>query len=114
MKSNAAVAAIEFALEDEDGDGFLRNWNAGEFDVLRKHWPEAPDAVYIGADPLHPGTAAILAADAELAEMKRMLREAAKPDCTGCDGTGIYLGNVCICGCVSAANIPRHGDSNET
>lgn len=48
----AAVEAIEFALESDDGDGFLRNWFNGEFDVCRREWPEAPDAVYIGADPL--------------------------------------------------------------
>jgi len=25
----------------------------GEFDVLRKEWPDAPEDVYIGADPLY-------------------------------------------------------------
>jgi len=49
----AAVAAIEFALESDDGDGFLRNWFNGEFDICREHWPEAPEGVYIGADPLY-------------------------------------------------------------
>ncbi|USD58826.1 hypothetical protein J4N45_09825 [Vibrio sp. SCSIO 43140] len=52
---NAAVAAIEFALETEDGMNFLRLWNEGEFDVLRDEWPEAPEAIYIGADPLYEG-----------------------------------------------------------
>lgn len=51
---SAAVAAIQVALDDECGDGlqFLRYWNEGEFDKLRRNWPEAPEAVYIGADPL--------------------------------------------------------------
>jgi hypothetical protein len=53
----AAVAAIEFALQpDSDGMEFLRVWFHGEFDVIRKEWPEAPEAVFIGADPLHPKT----------------------------------------------------------
>ena len=59
MKSkdqNAAVAAIQFALETDDGLTFLRLWNQGDFDKTRLEWPEAPEAVYIGADPLHPDT----------------------------------------------------------
>ncbi|MGR2849159.1 hypothetical protein ABMX62_19130 [Vibrio vulnificus] len=51
--ANAAVAAIQFALETDDGLSFLRLWNEGEFDVLRKEWPDAPEAIYIGADPLY-------------------------------------------------------------
>lgn len=47
-----AVAAIQFALETDNGMHFLRLWNEGEFDLLRDTWPEAPDAIYIGADPL--------------------------------------------------------------
>lgn len=48
-----AVAAIQFALEtDSDGLHFLSLWNEGEFDLLRREWPEAPEAIYIGADPL--------------------------------------------------------------
>lgn len=53
---NAAVAAIQFALEAGDGLTFLRLWNEGEFDKTRREWPEAPEAVYIGADPLHTET----------------------------------------------------------
>ncbi|WP_218192157.1 phosphohydrolase [Pseudomonas sp. Irchel 3A5] len=48
-----ATAAIEFALEDEDGLNFLRLWNEGSFDSIREHWPDAPEEVFIGADPLH-------------------------------------------------------------
>jgi hypothetical protein len=50
---DAAVAAIAFALQDVDGIGFLRYWNGGDFDVCRREWPDAPEEVYIGADPLH-------------------------------------------------------------
>ena len=55
---NAAVAAIEFAFTIEEGEGmdFLRVWSEGDFETLRKEWPEAPEAVFIGADPLHPKT----------------------------------------------------------
>lgn len=52
-----ASAAIQFALETDDGLSFLRCWNEGDFDAVRRDWPEAPEAVFIGADPLHPATA---------------------------------------------------------
>jgi len=48
----AAVAAIQFALTDPEGMTFLRLWNEGEFDTLRREWPDAPSEVYVGADPL--------------------------------------------------------------
>lgn len=53
MKTDPAVAAIEFALsrECEDPMSFLRCWNEGEFDSIRREWPEAPQAVFMGADP---------------------------------------------------------------
>lgn len=57
---NAAAAAIQFALEAEDGKSFLRLWNEGEFDVCRRGWPEAPKEVYVGADPMLPETRAML------------------------------------------------------
>lgn len=50
--TNSAVAAIQFALKDPEGMTFLRLWNEGEFDTLRREWPDAPIEVYIGADPL--------------------------------------------------------------
>lgn len=50
-----ATAAIEFALATDDGLTFLRLWLHGEFDVIRKEWPEAPSAVFEGADPLFSG-----------------------------------------------------------
>ena len=54
---NAAVAAIQFALETDEGLAFLRCWNEGNFDAIRREWPEAPESVFVGADPLHPATA---------------------------------------------------------
>ncbi|AJY53312.1 hypothetical protein KO116_P200205 (plasmid) [Halomonas sp. KO116] len=51
--NRASVAAIQFALEAEEGLAFLRYWNQGDFDVIRKEWPEAPEDVFIGADPLY-------------------------------------------------------------
>jgi len=46
------VAAIQFALNNPEGMEFLRLWNEGEFDTLRREWPDAPSEVYVGADPL--------------------------------------------------------------
>ncbi|MGN8188573.1 hypothetical protein ACTJLD_21555 [Burkholderia sp. 22088] len=62
-RPDPACAAIQFALSLDDGSSidFLNNWNEGEFDVLRREWPEAPEDVYIGADPLHPGPPRALA-----------------------------------------------------
>lgn len=54
--NDAAVAAIAFALEDSEGMAFLRCWNEGNFDAIRREWPEAPEDVFIGADPLHKST----------------------------------------------------------
>ncbi len=49
---DAAVAAIQFALETDDGLAFLRCWNEGNFDAIRREWPETPVEVFVGADPL--------------------------------------------------------------
>ena len=52
-----STAAIAFALDntssDHDGMEFLRCWNEGDFDTIREQWPEAPEEVFIGADPLY-------------------------------------------------------------
>lgn len=52
---SAAVAAIAYALDirTECPMEFLRCWNQGDFDVIRAEWPDAPEEVFIGADPLH-------------------------------------------------------------
>jgi len=47
-----ASAAIAFALKIEEPMEFLRLWNKGAFDEVRKHWPDAPDEVFIDTDPL--------------------------------------------------------------
>lgn len=49
---DASTAAIAFALETDEGMTFLRCWNEGDFDAIRREWPEAPDDVFEGADPL--------------------------------------------------------------
>ncbi len=53
--SDASVAAIKFALSRgcECPMDFLRCWTHGEFKAIREGWPEAPKAVFIGADPLY-------------------------------------------------------------
>lgn len=53
MGTDPATAAIEYALdpETECPMDFLRCWFHGDFDVIRREWPEAPRAVFIGADP---------------------------------------------------------------
>ncbi|REC93313.1 hypothetical protein [Kushneria indalinina] len=52
-RDSAAISAIEFALDADEGMVFLRCWIQGDFDVIRKEWPEAPEAVFIGADPFY-------------------------------------------------------------
>jgi hypothetical protein len=44
-----AIAAIEYALEANEGIEFLRVWLHGQFDVIRDEWPDAPQSVYIAA-----------------------------------------------------------------
>src|SRR5690606_7677258 len=61
VPSDPAVAAIQFALQTDEALPFLQCWNEGNFDTIRREWPEAPEEVFIGADPMHPETRAILA-----------------------------------------------------
>lgn len=49
---NPASAAIAYALQAEEPLEFLRLWNEGSFDDIRREWPDVPDDVFIGADPL--------------------------------------------------------------
>lgn len=55
---NAAVAAIKFALERkfECPIEFLQCWFHGDFDSIRREWPDAPEDIFIGADPLAAGS----------------------------------------------------------
>lgn len=52
-QSDCAVAAMRYALSAEEGMAFLRCWFHGDFEAIRKKWPDAPNAVFAGADPLH-------------------------------------------------------------
>lgn len=52
---NAAVEAINFALQTDEGLVFLRLWQHGDFEAIRKEWPECPNSVFIGADSLACG-----------------------------------------------------------
>ena len=53
MTTDSAVAAIQFALaQGVECYDFLRLWNEGEFEVIRKEWPDVPAEVFVGADPL--------------------------------------------------------------
>lgn len=54
-----ASAAIAFALQTEEPLEFLRLWNEGSFDDIRRSWPSAPDDVFIGADPLFQAAEAL-------------------------------------------------------
>lgn len=51
--TSPAIAAIKFALQDDEPKAFLDAWLHGDFDVIRREWPEAPESVFAGADPLH-------------------------------------------------------------
>lgn len=57
-KPNAAVAAIKFALERkfECPIELLQCWLHGDFDSIRREWPDAPEDIFIGADPLATGS----------------------------------------------------------
>lgn len=50
----SSTAAIKYALEKCDGPfdsmEFLRYWNEGSFDVLRRNWPDIPPEVFRGVD----------------------------------------------------------------
>lgn len=49
---NAAVEAIKFALVTDEGLAFLKLWLHGEFDAIRREWPECPSTVFVRADPV--------------------------------------------------------------
>lgn len=50
--NNAAVAAIAYAIGDDECHTFLQLWSDGEFQTLRDEWDNVPNEVFIGADPL--------------------------------------------------------------
>ena len=55
---NPAAAAIKYALDNstESPIEFLRCWFDGDFQAIRDEWPDAPEEVFVGADPQHPFT----------------------------------------------------------
>lgn len=50
--TDCAVAAIKYALANDEPAAFLQLWMQGEFDALRKEWDNIPEAVFIGAEVL--------------------------------------------------------------
>lgn len=42
-----AVAAIEYSLTQGEGDAFLRCWREGDWDTIRKEWPDVPEDVFV-------------------------------------------------------------------
>ncbi|HEY1028371.1 MAG TPA: DHHA1 domain-containing protein [Pseudomonas sp.] len=70
VRGNIAYSAvIDYMLNAGRGEEpmeFLRNWNEGNFDTLRREWPDAPIAIYY-ADPLadHKAIDASLRAEQE-------------------------------------------------
>lgn len=58
VEVNSAVAAIAYAFSNNCEDNydamlFLRWWNEGEFDKIRRNFEDVPEDVFIGADPLY-------------------------------------------------------------
>lgn len=51
QRGDAAVEAMKYALRTDEGMEFLRCWMQGDFDAIRKEWPDAPESVFVGADP---------------------------------------------------------------
>lgn len=49
---NAVITYMLGAGRMEEPMEFLRCWNEGDFDSLRKEWPDAPPEIYY-ADPLN-------------------------------------------------------------
>lgn len=53
--NDAAIEAMKFALTADEGMAFLNCWLHGDFDAIRKEWPEAPEAVFKGAEVAKAG-----------------------------------------------------------
>lgn len=55
VENNPSLAVIQYMLSEnvdgsDDAMDFLRYWDEGEFDTLRRNWENIPDEVFIGAD----------------------------------------------------------------
>ncbi len=51
QSGDATIEAMKYALKADEGMEFLRCWMHGDFDAIRKEWPDAPESVFVGADP---------------------------------------------------------------
>jgi len=86
-------ALIEFLLIAEEPLSFLRRWNEGSFDICRREWPEAPDALYaLAAAPQAPNCTRCSGSGED---PEGYLTHGRGPDdhtvdgpCRECDGTG--------------------------
>lgn len=43
----AAKTAMEYAVTAQEGQTFLKLWQEGDFDAIRKEWPDAPEMIYV-------------------------------------------------------------------
>lgn len=43
----SAKAAMEYAATADEGQAFLQRWMAGDYETIRKEWPDAPDVIYV-------------------------------------------------------------------
>lgn len=48
-----ATAAIQFALQIDNGMRFLRFFDAADIEAIRGEWPDAPEAIFSNTDPLY-------------------------------------------------------------
>jgi hypothetical protein len=51
-KSDAAVAAIMFAQTTDHAPQFLNRWIHGDWDIIRREWPECPEEVFVDASAI--------------------------------------------------------------
>ncbi|PNG40238.1 hypothetical protein A1395_06220 [Pseudomonas protegens] len=94
----AAVAAIEFALKDEDGLIFLQLWHEGDFDAIRAEWENVPDKVFIGADPLFQPTVEVPEHATAYPQVRMVL--AHKHTCANVQPGSTSM-NACDCGAMA-------------
>lgn len=64
MAYNAVITYMLGEGYMEEPMEFLRCWNEGDFDALRRLWPDAPQAIYF-ADPLADHEAIVVALNQE-------------------------------------------------
>jgi hypothetical protein len=48
---NPAVAAIEYAVFTDEPQAFLKCWLEGDWEAIRKEWPNAPEECYVQMSP---------------------------------------------------------------